>query len=192
MTPDHTVPLDRTTARALALFIGHADRPQIGKYAALRVKGTTARWEATDGHAMVLIGVKIDLPPGLYVADAAAIRRCAGIPEKYRTSADDVVEVREAGKDDWPDTTYVLDDANTRAEASPEKAARALGWVQMERLAKLARMYQVTTARGYNHRIASPLDPTVWDLMDRPVQVVVMPMRTDPPIPVAGVVRGEP
>lgn len=98
-------------ARALWAVAKHAG-PELRR-AALRVlPDGSARWEATDGWAMVLL----DLPPkaerpleGVWILDAASMERAAVMPPKWRDGSElNVRLMPDAGPPGWPDVQALL------------------------------------------------------------------------------------
>jgi hypothetical protein len=169
----HIATLDRARAQALRAFSGSTH-----PHAALRVGPTVTRWEATDRCRLLLLPVArpAGLGLGVYMLEAPALRRCASLTKQIRIDSDDVVMVRPAVGDEWPDVDMAIggpfrSDSHDTFAVDPRLLAST-----MTTLAKLG-----AVAVKVRH-LGSHLDPLELTSRDRPVvdfTAYMMPVRLD-------------
>ena len=165
--------LDRLRAQALRTFAG--DRfPHV----ALRVGDKVTRWEATDGHRLILLPVERPaLDPGVYLLEAPALRRCATLSPMIRVESDDVVMVRPAKPDEWMDIDIVIAGPFTSPRGDVLGLAPRLVASTMGALDKLG------AEQVRFHRLGGVLDPVEIMPVDEEPSIrfaaYIMPCRVD-------------
>jgi len=181
------VRIPQNIAKALYVLVQPMERAKrYGiDHACLRVGEKEARWEATNGHVLLMIEADVDIPVGTYLLGPMALMRVVRMP-KYLFSSDDelvtVIDMERADVPEFPDTDQVLD-----VDTTPNLMPQA---IQDRMIEKIHKISKALGSRGLNVGWdlggAADLNPSVWERSgELRVQLLVMPSRhlKDKPTP---------